>query len=262
MKHHTHLFSTLRLVLLAVALSVGLSYAAIWTSPSAGAPGSNIDAPITILSYNQDKPGNLSVNTFAANVLNGNSALKQQAFFRGPVKGIDPGSSAPTLEIGGLASDGTTIKRVVTTANGNINSGMTIGSSELMNNVLNPLCADEVGKVILCEPPAGGPPGGTVVTGTIGTSNGRNVEITLSQATSTTVLFPVSAYFYLNGTTNPSTLYNFMLPVAQSVTGSAAPAGNAPYHCIVPSQVISGQGKYIYDSGSTTYNLTIDQYCN
>lgn len=148
--------SSIKLVVLGVILSVGLSYAAFQsTTWTPGAPlTDNVDSPITAGPVLQDKQGGLSVNTFAAL---GNAELKQQAFFRGPVKGIDVGSANPTLEIGGTTTGGTSA-RVVTTVNGNLNSGVTIGSTELKNTTLNRLCSDDKGHVVFC--PAGGT-GGT-----------------------------------------------------------------------------------------------------
>jgi hypothetical protein len=132
--------SSLKLISAGILLSVGLSYAATWTAPTQQPP-TGLDTPITVLSYHQEKPGGLSVNTFAAL---GNSQLKQQAFLRGPVKAIDPGSSDPTLEIGSVSTP------VVTTANGNINSGQTIGATNLINSNLDTLCATDTGWVVRC----------------------------------------------------------------------------------------------------------------
>jgi len=147
--------STIKLVILGILLSVGLSYAATWTAPTGAAPTGNIDVPINAGPTLQEKKAGLSVNTFAAL---GDAQLKQQAFFRGPVKGIDVGSANPTLEIGGTTTGGTSA-RVVTTVNGNLNSGVTIGSTELKNTTLNRLCSDDKGHVVFC------PTGGTGGTG-------------------------------------------------------------------------------------------------
>lgn len=148
---------SLQLIILGVILSVGLSYAAI-QSPiwNPGAPlVDNVDVPINAGTGLQEKKEGLSVNTFAAL---GDAQLMQQAFFRGPVKGIDVGSSNPTLEIGGVSTTGMP-KRVVTTVNGNLDSGATIGSTELKNTTLTRLCADTSGHVVLC--PSGSGSGGT-----------------------------------------------------------------------------------------------------
>lgn len=152
--------STIKLVILGIILSVGLSYAATWTGPTGVAPANNVDVPVNAGPTLQDKQGGLSVNTFAAL---GDAQLKQQAFFRGPVKGIDVGSTNPTLEIGGTSTTGAT-KRVVTTVNGNLNSGATIGSTELKNTTLNTLCSDDRGHIVFCPSGGGGSTGGSTPT--------------------------------------------------------------------------------------------------
>lgn len=232
--------STLKLIALGIILSVGISYAALWTGPTAAAPGGNVDAPITALVDAQEKLGNLSVNTFAAL---GNSALKQRAFFRGPVKGIDPGSSDPTLEIGGGAT------RVVTTVNGNLNSGRTIGSTELINNVMNPLCADDAGHVVLCTDTSSGT---SMISGVIVVTGGKTVQINLTSGAPTNIVIPAPTQFDQGGS---NATFDVNIAIAQGeALGSGGHSGQ-PYVCSVINN--TADGTYVYQVGSVQYVLSI-----
>jgi len=65
MKLPNNFFATLRSVLFAIILSLGLGYAYAWTGPTAPAPGNNTPAPINEGAFNQLKNAGLSLNTLA-----------------------------------------------------------------------------------------------------------------------------------------------------------------------------------------------------
>jgi hypothetical protein len=255
----TKIFTTLKVIGIAIVLSVGLSYAAIQdTTWNPGVPmADNVDVPINRTDRFQEKKGALSVNTFAAL---GDGQLMQQAFFRGTVKGIDVGSTDPTLEIGGTSTNGSS-RRVVTTVYGDWNSGQTIGSTELRNTTLQRLCSEEDGRVVLCGQAGGGGSEPVIITGTIGTSTGRNSSIQLNTRAPAAVTFPFSARFLDNGAGNPSVLHNLTISIPQSGQSGTTSVGNASYVCTVASQIIGNQGTYIYDTGSVSYRLTVNTYC-
>lgn len=56
------LLNATKVVMLAVILSFGLSYAIAWTAPATTPPGGNVDAPINTGSTAQTKAGNLTVS--------------------------------------------------------------------------------------------------------------------------------------------------------------------------------------------------------
>jgi len=60
-----NLFTTLRSIVFAIILSLGLGYAYAWTGPTAPAPGNNTPAPINEGAFNQLKNAGLSLNTLA-----------------------------------------------------------------------------------------------------------------------------------------------------------------------------------------------------
>ena len=56
----------LKVIALALVLSVGISYVSAWTAPTATPPSSNVAAPINVGSTAQTKTGNLTANYLAA----------------------------------------------------------------------------------------------------------------------------------------------------------------------------------------------------
>ncbi|MSR73433.1 hypothetical protein EXS61_02445, partial [Candidatus Parcubacteria bacterium] len=60
----TQTLSTLKIVILALVLGFGLSYAqAVWQGPTAPPTGNNVDAPINVGPSYQTKLGSVSINT-------------------------------------------------------------------------------------------------------------------------------------------------------------------------------------------------------
>lgn len=146
--HTKKIASTIGLLIAVLGLSVGISYvSAAWSDPTGGAPTNNLNVPVNATQNAQAKQSGLSVNTFAAL---GNGSLEQDVFLKGQLNGIEPGSTNPTLRIGG-AGTAPTPQRVLTTVNGNVSSQKTIGSSELINPSYTPVCADETGQFVLCN---------------------------------------------------------------------------------------------------------------
>lgn len=149
--HTKKIVSTLGLLIAVLGLSIGVSYvAAAWSEPTGTPPANNLYVPVNATQNAQAKQSGLSVNTFAAL---GNGSLQQDVFFKGQVKGINPGSLNTTLRIGGVGTNGP--RRVFTTINGNVTSQQTLGSSELINTTMNTLCADDTGQVVFCTTTTG-----------------------------------------------------------------------------------------------------------
>lgn len=65
----TQLFDALKVSVLAIVLSFGLSYALAWTAPTTTPPGGNVSAPINTGADLQTKEGNLSVANLGANTI-------------------------------------------------------------------------------------------------------------------------------------------------------------------------------------------------
>lgn len=146
--HTKKIASTIGLLIAVLALSVGISYvSAAWSDPTGGAPTNNLNVPVNATQNAQAKQSGLSVDTFAAL---GNGSLEMDVFLKGQLNGIEPGSTNPTLRIGGSGT-APTPQRVLTTVQGNVSSQKTIGSSELINPSYTPVCADETGQFVLCN---------------------------------------------------------------------------------------------------------------
>ena len=58
-----------RILLIAIALSIGVTYVYAWTGPTATAPGGNTPAPINVGTAAQTKSGKLTVAGFSANTV-------------------------------------------------------------------------------------------------------------------------------------------------------------------------------------------------
>lgn len=61
------LFNAIKVIALAIVLSIGLSYALAWTAPTATPPTGNVSAPINTSNTAQTKVGNLSVWDLVSN---------------------------------------------------------------------------------------------------------------------------------------------------------------------------------------------------
>lgn len=61
------ILSVLKITLLALSLSFGLSFVYAWTTPAVTAPGGNVAAPINTSATTQTKTGDLTVNKISAN---------------------------------------------------------------------------------------------------------------------------------------------------------------------------------------------------
>ena len=86
-------FQTIKLITLAVLLSLGLSFAYAWTVPTTTPPGGNTNPPLNTSTTAQVKNGGLSVNAFTA---------FGSAFFAGNV-GIGTAAPAQKLDVNGGA---------------------------------------------------------------------------------------------------------------------------------------------------------------
>ena len=69
------IFQSAKVVILALALSIGISYVSAWTAPTATTPSSNVAAPINVSSTAQLKPGDLSVWNLISNGVVTNNAV-------------------------------------------------------------------------------------------------------------------------------------------------------------------------------------------
>jgi hypothetical protein len=63
----------LKVIALALTLSIGISYVSAWTAPTATPPGGNVAAPINVSSSSQIKTGDLSVWSLIGNSVTTNS---------------------------------------------------------------------------------------------------------------------------------------------------------------------------------------------
>lgn len=66
----TKLFNAIKVSILAIVLSFGLSYALAWTAPTATPPTGNVSAPINTSATLQQKSGDLTVKNFMADMVN------------------------------------------------------------------------------------------------------------------------------------------------------------------------------------------------
>lgn len=57
-----NIFQTLKLIALALVLSLGISYVSAWTAPTVTPPGGNVAAPINVSNTTQTKSGNLGAS--------------------------------------------------------------------------------------------------------------------------------------------------------------------------------------------------------
>lgn len=61
-----NIFQSLKIVALAVGLSVGISYVSAWTAPTVTPPGGNVSAPINVSVNEQTKAGNIKADQLYA----------------------------------------------------------------------------------------------------------------------------------------------------------------------------------------------------
>ena len=66
----TKLFNAIKVSVLAIVLSLGLSYVYAWTAPTATPPSGNVSAPINTGTALQQKGGDLTVKNFIADQIN------------------------------------------------------------------------------------------------------------------------------------------------------------------------------------------------
>lgn len=64
-----NILQTLKIIVLAVALSFGLSYVYAWTAPTLSAPGGNTSAPLNTSINDQTKTGGLGIAWLGANTI-------------------------------------------------------------------------------------------------------------------------------------------------------------------------------------------------
>ena len=65
----------LKVVILALALSIGISYVSAWTTPTATPPSSNVAAPINVSSTAQTKTGDISAWNLISNAVATNNVV-------------------------------------------------------------------------------------------------------------------------------------------------------------------------------------------
>jgi hypothetical protein len=208
--------SRITILLLILSISIGVSYAANWT-PGAAPGDSIVPPPITALDTDQVKPGSLSVNTFAAL---GNGRLKQDALFAGVLQavGTDPNLK---FRIGGTSSTGQLV-HVDTTVSGNVTSGKTLGSSELRNTTLNPLCTDGSGHIIFCGQAPLNQPSGSITFDNA--CNGSNSTSTIHAKVGDVVVLRLS----FSGILTYNTVYTMRAADINLTVAGQSIAGSTP----------------------------------
>ena len=61
-----NLFQKVKIIIVAIFLAFGISYAYSWSGPTATPPGGNVEAPINVGPVSQIKSGDLGVRSFSA----------------------------------------------------------------------------------------------------------------------------------------------------------------------------------------------------
>ncbi|OHA83985.1 MAG: hypothetical protein A2937_00515 [Candidatus Yonathbacteria bacterium RIFCSPLOWO2_01_FULL_47_33b] len=61
-----HIFQSTKVILLALALSIGISYVSAWTAPAVTPPNGNVAAPLNVSNTAQTKAGNITANYLIA----------------------------------------------------------------------------------------------------------------------------------------------------------------------------------------------------
>ena len=142
MKKHQLKFLAFALVF---ALGIGYAYAA-WNNPGFTPPTGGSEIPVNSGDRNsQIKNGGLSVEKFVAE----SAQFDQQVFVPQMIRGGNVGDPVSTVKFGFYG--GTNISYVSINANGGINTHDTLQAGRLTNPGGAQVCADDMGKLILCK---------------------------------------------------------------------------------------------------------------
>lgn len=144
----TNLFKKISLLAFILAFVALVGVSADWSDPVNNAPQENLAIPIHE-GNNQVKNGGLGVNNFTAYQ---SAAFLQDSMLYGILRGGALADINSTVFFGGTGADGATTYNVDLSVNGKLSAAGTLTQDDVANADASHLCADNIGKIVVCGP--------------------------------------------------------------------------------------------------------------